>query len=65
MGHLTGPATHARRDPATGRMTLLVRFRKTTGAEYRGPNIYDMTLDAKTGYAYFADVYGKLFVFKL
>ena len=65
MGHLNGPAVHARRDPATGRLTPLAAFPQTSGPERRGPCIYDMTLDAKAGYAYFADVYGKLFVFKL
>jgi hypothetical protein len=65
FGQLTGPATHAKRDPVTGRLTLLKEFPATDGPERRGPCIYDMTLDAEAGYAYFADLYGKLFVFKL
>ncbi|MHC4916005.1 MAG: lactonase family protein [Planctomycetota bacterium] len=65
MGHLNGPVVHARRDPATGRMAEIAKFPATNGPERQGPCIYDATLDAAGGYVYFADVYGKLFVFKL
>jgi hypothetical protein len=65
FGSLTGPVTYFKRDPESGKLTKVQSFPETSGPERAGPCLYDMTLDEKAGYAYFADLYGALFVFKM